>query len=157
MSNEPLSRPQVDAIADANALLALSRQAGRQYAMYYVLIGAAGLVGGVVIAALAPRIALPVAALIIVMSIVPLVLFVRSHTHLVGQLNKLAMPFWITFAFACALMVFGAFRSTAEYSNTLTLILAGGVLSVLDGLVVGHFTDQASKRLTRAVPDSAVH
>ena len=54
-------------------------------------------------------------------------------------------------------MVVGALHGTRGYSNTLTLILFGALLGLLDGLVVGHFTDQSSKRLTRAVPDSAVH
>lgn len=156
MSNPHPTRPQADAIADANALLALSRQAGRQYAMYFVLIGVAGLVAGFVLFALAPAVALPVAALVVLASIAPLVLFTRSHAHLVGQLNRLALPFWVVYAVACAVMATGALRGNGSYDNTLTLVVVGALLALLDGLVVGHFTDQASKRITRALPDDAV-
>ncbi|MGO4958084.1 hypothetical protein ACTQ49_12595 [Luteococcus sp. Sow4_B9] len=140
-------------IADPNALLALSRRVGRQYAMYFVLLGLAALVLGFLLFALAPVPAIAVGLVIVGLCVFALGRFVQGHRTVVSQLNHLARPFWVVYVIALVAAVAG----TLAWAQHEWIGLAAGTVGLLDGLATGHFVDRASQISTQPGSGPRVH
>lgn len=138
-------------IADTTGLLAMSRRAGRQYSLYFVLLGAAALVLGFLLAVMSWKVAIPVGLVIIGACIAALGKFVNSNQRVVGEFNHLARPFWIGYLVALVVAIGGVLL----WKDWMGWV--GGGLGLLDGLVAGHFVDRASKASTAPTASSAVH
>lgn len=140
-------------IADTSAVLALSRRAGRQYSLYFVMLGAAALVTGFLLWAMSWKVAIPVGLVIVAICVYALGRFVSGHRSLVGQLNHLARPFWVVYLLA----LLAAMVGTVVWQQHQWVGLAGGAVGLLDGLVTGHFVDRASRAATEGHPGARVH
>ncbi|MEL4358971.1 MULTISPECIES: hypothetical protein [unclassified Luteococcus] len=145
--------PGQSSIADPNALLAVSRRAGRTFALYFVLLGLAALVAGFLLSVLSLKIAIPAALLVVGACVAALGIFANNHRHIARQFSHLARPFWLAYGFAVLLAILGvAFWAGHEWIGWV-----GGGLGLVDGLAAGHFIDRASQAATRSTADSAVH
>lgn len=140
-------------IADTTGLLAMSRRAGRQYSLYFVLLGAAALVLGFLLAVMSWEVAIPVGLLIIAACIAALGKFVNSNQRVVGEFNHFARPFWGVYLVALLVAIGGVLL----WKDHAWMGWVGGGLGLLDGLVAGHFVDRASKASTAPAASSALH
>lgn len=131
----------------------MSRRVGRQYSLYFVLLGAAALVLGFLLAVMSWKVALPVGLAIIAVCVAALGKFVSQHQQVVGSLNHLARPFWGGYLVALLVAILGVLL----WQGHQWMGWVGGGLGLLDGLVAGHFVDRASQAATKPSATSAVH
>jgi len=131
-----------DPVADRASVVALARKQGRAFAMYYVLLGVASFVLGMLLALLPFGIGVALGLAIFLACMVGLGVFINTHRSTARAFMKLARLFWVMWGVTMILTIVGV----GLWDDHAWLGWLGGVLGLLQGLAVGHLIDREAAR-----------
>ena len=148
MASHHSSPDGVGPVADRGAIRAIARADGRAFSLYFVLLGAATFVRGMLLALLPFAWGLALGLAIFAASMVGLGVFINTHRATARAYTNYARLFWGMWGVTMILTILGVGLWTGHE----WLGWVGGVAGLVQGAGVGHLIDREAAR--RASSDS---